>query len=81
MVSPRLSRRAEGALGQHRICGVGTIGYPSLFLFASNVAVDDLDDTVEIGNRYPSLHRFPKRGAHSHSQNDAGVSFRMLQII
>jgi hypothetical protein len=57
MVSLRLSRRAASVLASKGYVTLA-IGYPRMFLFGGNVAVEDLDDAVEIGNQYPDLRRF-----------------------
>jgi hypothetical protein len=37
------------------------IEYARMFLFGGNVAVEELDDAVEVGNQCPNLCRFPQR--------------------
>jgi hypothetical protein len=44
--------------GEDRILSVGSIENPRAVLFGGNVAVEDLDDAVEIGNQCPDLRRF-----------------------
>ena len=46
--------------GEDRILSVRSIENPRALLFSCNVAGEDLDDAVKIGNQCTDLRRFPR---------------------
>jgi hypothetical protein len=47
--------------GKHRIRYLGAVEYAGLFLLSGDIAVEDLDDAINVGNQYSCLQRFPCR--------------------
>jgi hypothetical protein len=47
---------------ENRIGGVGSVKYPGAFLFGSNVAIEQLDDAIEIADHLSDLYRLSLRG-------------------
>jgi hypothetical protein len=47
---------------ENRIGGVGSVKYPGAFLFGSNVAIEQLDNAIEIADHLPDLYRLSLRG-------------------
>jgi hypothetical protein len=45
--------------GEHRILYVGAVEYAGLFLFSGDIAVENLDDAIDVGIQYSCLQRIP----------------------
>ena len=45
--------------GEHRILYLGAVEYAGLFLFSGDIAVENLDDAIDVGNQYSCLQRIP----------------------
>jgi hypothetical protein len=59
MVPRRLSRRAANVLGEDRIVEPGAVEYAGLFLLSGDIAVENLDDAIDVGNQFFCLQRIP----------------------
>jgi hypothetical protein len=45
--------------GEHRIGGIGAIGYPGTIFLGGNVAIEDPDDAIEVANHCGDSRHFP----------------------
>jgi hypothetical protein len=50
MVPRRLSPARDQRPGEDRIVDPGAVEYAGLFFFSGDVAIEDLDDAIDIGN-------------------------------